>query len=70
MTKAPLKETKQIQVLSLEEAKLLILTMENIYKEHINGPYSINHYSSYIAVKIALGTGMRLGEVFGLCWDN
>jgi hypothetical protein len=37
--------------------------------DHIDSPYRINYYASYIAVKIALGTGMRLGEVFGLCWD-
>ncbi|WP_278604993.1 tyrosine-type recombinase/integrase [Veillonella parvula] len=42
-------------------------------KQHINNnissPYRINYYASYIATKIALGTGMRLGEVFGLCWN-
>lgn len=37
--------------------------------DYIDSPYRINYYASYIAVKIALGTGMRLGEVFGWCWD-
>lgn len=43
--------------------------MKTQLMEHIDSPYRINYYASYIAVKIALGTGMRLGEVFGLCWD-
>lgn len=37
--------------------------MKTQLMEHIDSPYRINCYASYIAVKIALGTGMRLGEV-------
>lgn len=31
---------------------------------------NIVHYSTYIAILLALGTGMRLGEIFGLSWSS
>ncbi len=40
-----------------------------------NGKYAqipmsnIVHHSAYMAILLALGTGMRLGEIFGLSWD-
>ena len=43
--------------------------MKQQVSNNISSPYRINYYASYIATKTALGTGMRLGEVFGLCWD-
>lgn len=30
---------------------------------------NIVYHSSYMAILLALGTGMRLGEIFGLSWD-
>ncbi|CQR73442.1 Tn916 family transposase [Sporomusa ovata DSM 2662] len=30
---------------------------------------NIVHYSAYMAILLGLGTGMRLGEIFGLSWD-
>lgn len=31
---------------------------------------NIVYHSAYIAILLALGTGMRLGEIFGLSWDS
>lgn len=31
--------------------------------------FNIVYHSTYMAILLALGTGMRLGEIFGLSWD-
>ena len=69
LTKPPRLITTEIHALSLDEIHQLTSTMKQQVSNNISSPYRINYYSSYIATKIALGTGMRLGEVFGLCWD-
>lgn len=61
--------TTEIHTLCIEEIYRLSAAMKTQLMDHIDSPYRINYYASYIAVKIALGTGIRLGEVFGLCWD-
>ncbi|WP_295238796.1 site-specific integrase [Veillonella sp.] len=69
LTKPPRLKTNEIHPLSIEEIYKLTSTMKAQLQEHIDSPYRMNYYASYIAVKLAIGTGMRLGEVFGLCWD-
>lgn len=69
LTKPPRLTTNEIHPLSIEEIYKLTTTMKSQLQKHMGSPYQMNYYSSYIAVKLALGTGMRLGEVFGLCWD-
>ena len=69
LTKPPRLITTEIHTLSLDEIHQLTSTMKQQVSNNISSPYRINYYASYIATKIALGTGMRLGEVFGLCWD-
>lgn len=69
LTKPPRLMTTEIHTLCIEEIYRLSTAMKTQLMDHIDSPYRINYYASYIAVKIALGTGMRLGEVFGLCWD-
>lgn len=69
LTKPPRLITTEIHTLSLDEIHQLTSTMKRQVSNNISSPYRINYYASYIATKTALGTGMRLGEVFGLCWD-
>ena len=69
LTKPPRLITTEIHTLSLNEIHQLTSAMKQQVGNNISSPYRINYYASYIATKIALGTGMRLGEVFGLCWD-
>jgi len=39
--------------------------------KHIQVPmFNIVYHSAYMAILLALGTGMRLGEIFGLSWDS
>ncbi|MEN6566528.1 MAG: tyrosine-type recombinase/integrase [Veillonellales bacterium] len=52
-----LKATKAAEKAS-ETGKYVQVPMSNIV-----------HYSVYMAILLALGTGMRLGEIFGLSWD-
>lgn len=65
LTKPPRLMTTEIHTLCSEEIHRLSAAMKTQLMDHIDSPYRINYYASYIAVKIALGTGMRLGEVFG-----
>ncbi|WP_302574678.1 site-specific integrase [uncultured Acidaminococcus sp.] len=69
LTKAPLLEVKEIHVLSIEELHRLLHAMKAHAMDHIGDPHEMLYYSSFIAVQLAASTGMRLGEVFGLCWD-
>lgn len=69
LTKAPRLVTTEIHPLTLPEIHNLTNAMKLQMQANIDSPYRMNYYASYIATKIALGTGMRLGEVFGLCWD-
>lgn len=69
LTKAPLLETKEIHVLSIEELHRLLQAMKSQAMDHLGDPHEMLYYSSFIAVQLAASTGMRLGEVFGLCWD-
>lgn len=69
LTKAPRLVTTEIHPLTLPEIHNLTNAMKLQLQANIDSPYRMNYYASYIATKIALGTGMRLGEVFGLCWD-
>jgi len=43
---------------TVQTAKYTQVTMSNIV-----------YHSTYMAILLALGTGMRLGEIFGLSWD-
>ncbi len=69
LTKAPVLEVKEIHVLSIEELHNLLQAMKDQAMEHLGDPHEMLYYSSFIAVQLAASTGMRLGEVFGLCWD-
>lgn len=69
LTKPSLLVTNEIHPLTLDEIKMLTNGMQLQYSTHKNSPHEMPYYIAYIATKIALGTGMRLGEVFGLCWD-
>lgn len=57
-TKACRTDRVQIGVLSRSEAKKL-LEVAKSYEQN-----------AYIAILVALSTGMRIGEIFGLVWDN
>lgn len=57
-TKACRTEKSQITVLSHEEAQRLLQVSK------------IENHSAYMAILLALSTGMRLGEIFGLLWEN
>lgn len=69
LTKPPKLIIKEIHPLTITEIHQLTEAMKDQYLSQQTSPYEMVYYASYIAVKLALGTGMRLGEVFGLCWD-
>ncbi|MCI1749937.1 MAG: site-specific integrase [Megasphaera cerevisiae] len=48
---------------------MLIQLMKEQWLTNQSSPHRMVYYSSYMAVKLAASTGMRLGEIFGLCWD-
>lgn len=68
LIKNPIKLTKAPRLVTTEIHNLTN-AMKIQMQTNIDSPYRMNYYASYIATKIAIGTGMRLGEVFGLCWD-
>lgn len=57
-TKASKTEKAEILVLSRSQAKKLL----TVSKEH--------DQTAYMAILLALSTGMRIGEIFGLSWEN
>lgn len=57
-TKAVAIARPELRVLTEDEAKALIVTAKN---------YSIQ---AGCVITVALGTGMRIGEIFGLKWDS
>ncbi len=57
-TKACRTEKPQITVISHEQAQRLLRTAKD------------EDQTSYMAILLALSTGMRLGEVFGLLWES
>ena len=57
----PIKQIKkEARSLTQEQATQLLLTAKEKGKEH---------YMHYIALLLAMYTGLRLGELFGLSWD-
>lgn len=69
LTKPPRLEKREIHPLTSDEVTLLLNAMKQQVKTAMDGYNFIPYYASYIAVLLAVTTGMRLGEVFGLCWD-
>lgn len=57
-TKASRTEKSEIRVLTRSNAKRLL----EVAKTH--------DQTAYIAILLVLSTGMRIGEIFGLLWDN
>lgn len=57
-TKACKTEKAQIIILDNTQAKKLLTVAKK------------EDYAAYIAILLALTTGMRLGEIFGLMWEN
>lgn len=57
-TKACRTDRAQISILSRPDAKKLLAAAKE-YEQN-----------AYIAVMLALSTGMRIGEIFGLLWEN
>lgn len=55
---APKADTKEKEILTIEQVNKLLSYLEQ------------NRYSSYIPVLLAIHTGMRLSEIFGLTWDD
>lgn len=68
-TKPPTLEKEEIKVLSAEQLSELLRVMKAEATKKLSSYSFMPSYASYIAVLIAASTGMRLGEVFGLCWD-
>lgn len=69
LTKPPRLEKREIHPLTSDEVTLLLSAMKRQLDKALTGYNYIPYYASYIAVLLAVSTGMRLGEVFGLCWD-
>ena len=57
-TKASKTEKTEIHILSHSQAKKLL----DVSKEH--------DQTAHMAILLALSTGMRIGEIFGLLWEN
>lgn len=65
ISKNPASKTKPMKV---TRANIRVLTKEEA--DRIRDAAYKYHKPSWIAICIALGTGMRLGEIFGLEWSN
>ncbi|WP_094607025.1 Tyrosine recombinase XerC [Sporomusa silvacetica DSM 10669] len=73
LTDPPRMVKEEIHPLNKEQARLLLDTARNkandaLFKRRKNAEMS--ELDVYIAVYIALSTGMRLGEVLGLKWED
>lgn len=60
----PRRQKRQTNTLTIEQANKLLRYLYN------KRTTQLKYYNLYIAIRIALETGIRRGELIGLTWDN